>query len=58
VRLKAFAEVQRIVTEDVATIFGYERGVMYVQDPRLKGVGRRVAGGSPDYTAAYLTEQP
>jgi oligopeptide transport system substrate-binding protein len=58
VRFRAFAEIQRIVIEDVATILAYERGVMYVQDARLKGVGRRVAGGSPDYTSAYLTDAP
>jgi oligopeptide transport system substrate-binding protein len=58
VRLDAFAQIQRILIEDVAMILAYERGVMYVQDARLKGVGRRVQGGSPDYTTAYIVEDP
>jgi oligopeptide transport system substrate-binding protein len=57
-RMAAFAEVQRILIEDAVIILGYDRGVMYVQDARLKGVARRVAGGSPDYTAAYITDGP
>ncbi len=56
VRLKAFAEIQRILIEDAVTILAYERGVMYVQDARLKGVGRRAMGASPDYTTAYIVE--
>jgi len=54
-RLNAFAEVQRILIEDVVVLLAYERGVMYVQDPRLKGVGRNSIGSTPDYTMAYLT---
>jgi oligopeptide transport system substrate-binding protein len=58
VRLKAFAEIQRILIEDAAVILAYERGVMYVQDARLKGVARRAMGASPDYTTAYIDEDP
>jgi oligopeptide transport system substrate-binding protein len=58
VRLKAFAEIQRILIEDAVTIYAYERGVMYVQDARLKGVGRRALGATPDYTTAYIAETP
>jgi len=32
----------------------YERGLVYVRDPRLKGVERRVVGADPDYTNAYI----
>ena len=58
VRFAAFAEVQRILLEDCVIIPAYDRGVLYVQDPRLKGVGRRAVGGVPDYTTAYLVEAP
>ncbi len=54
-RLSAFAEIQRILIEDVVILPAYERGVMYVQDPRLKGVARNSIGPAPDYTMAYLT---
>ena len=58
VRFAAFAEIQRILIEDAVIIMGYERGVMYVQDPRLKGVARRAQGASTDYTRAYITPDP
>jgi oligopeptide transport system substrate-binding protein len=58
VRFAAFAEIQRIMIEDAVIFPLYERGVLYVQDPRLKGVGRRAVGGAPDYTTAYLVEAP
>jgi oligopeptide transport system substrate-binding protein len=57
-RLRAFAEVQRILIEDAVIIMAYERGVLYVQDPRLKNVGRRVIGPPTDYARAYITEEP
>jgi oligopeptide transport system substrate-binding protein len=56
-RMKAFAEIQRILIEQAAIFMTYERGVMYVQDPRLKGVGRRAVGTTPDYTTAYIDEE-
>ena len=58
VRMAAFAEMQRLIVEDVVVIMNYERGVMYIQDPRLKGVVRRQVGFEPDYTAAYLVDAP
>jgi hypothetical protein len=36
----------------------YERGVMYVQDARLKNVARRFMGPPTDYSRAYITEEP
>jgi oligopeptide transport system substrate-binding protein len=56
VRFAAFGEIQRILIEDVVVLPAYERGVLYVQDPRLKGVGRRAVGATPDYTTAYIDE--
>ena len=57
-RLRAFAEVERILIEDAALLLAYERGVMYVQDPRLKNVARRMIGPPTDYARAYITEEP
>ncbi|MEO8466881.1 MAG: peptide ABC transporter substrate-binding protein [Gammaproteobacteria bacterium] len=57
-RFAAFAEVQRLLLEDAVIIPAYDRGVLYVQDPRLRGVGRRAVGGTPDYTTAYLVATP
>jgi oligopeptide transport system substrate-binding protein len=56
-RMEAFAEIQRILIEDVVVIPNYERGQMYVQDPRLKGVARRAIGSESDYTRAYLVPE-
>jgi oligopeptide transport system substrate-binding protein len=58
VRMAAFAEMQRMLIDDVTVIMNYERGVMYIQDPRLKGVVRRQVGFEPDYTRAYLVDAP
>jgi oligopeptide transport system substrate-binding protein len=57
-RMAAFGEIQRILFEDAAIILNYDRGVMYVQDPHLKGVIRRAVGPEPDYTHAYVVENP
>jgi oligopeptide transport system substrate-binding protein len=57
-RMAAFGEIQRILIEDAAIILCYDRSVMYVQDPHLKGVGRPAVGPEPDYTHAYLVENP
>ena len=56
VRMDAFAEIQRIIYEDAVILPHYERGVVYVRDPRLKGVVRRAVGADPDYTNAYIEE--
>lgn len=56
VRMDAFNEIQRIIYEDAVILPHYERGVVYVQDPRLKGVVRRAVGTDPDYTNAYIEE--
>jgi oligopeptide transport system substrate-binding protein len=57
-RLRAFAEVQRILIDDAVIIMCYERGVMYVQDARLKNVARRAMGPPTDYARAYITKEP
>jgi oligopeptide transport system substrate-binding protein len=56
--MNAFGEIQRILIEDAVMLPNYERGRVYVQDPRLKDVVYRAVGTDPDYTNAYLTENP
>ena len=57
-RMDAFGEIQNILHEDVVLLPNYERGVVYVQDPRLRGVVRRAVGTDPDYTNAYIIDAP
>ena len=57
-RMAAFGKMQHLLNEDVVIIMNYERGVMYIQDPRVKGVARRAVGAEPDYTSAYLVDAP
>ena len=58
VRMDAFGEIQKILIEDAVILPNYERGLVYVQDPRLKGVVYRAVGTDPDYSNAYLVENP
>jgi oligopeptide transport system substrate-binding protein len=58
VRMAAFAEIQRILVDDVVIVLNYERGQMYVQDPRLKGVAHNAIGAERDYTRAYIVRNP
>ena len=53
-RMDAFGAIQKIVQDDVVIIPSYERGLVYVRDPRLNGIVRRVVGADPDYTNAYI----
>src|SRR5690554_463114 len=43
-RMRAFGQVQRIMHEDVVIIANYERGLVYVTHPQVKGILRRVIG--------------
>ena len=56
--MRAFDVIQREVIEDAAILLFYERGVMFIEDSRLKGVARRSIGPEPDYTGAYLVASP
>lgn len=53
-RMEAFAEIQRIIHDDVVIIPMYERGWSFVVDPRLKGFKRRAIGPEVDYNFAYI----
>jgi oligopeptide transport system substrate-binding protein len=58
VRMDAFGKIQKILIDDAVLLPTYERGRVFVQDPRLKGVVDRAVGTDPDYTNAYLVENP
>lgn len=53
-RMDAFGAIQKIIHDDVVIIPSYERGVVYVRNPRLNGIQRRVVGADPDYTNASI----
>ena len=53
-RMDAFAVIQKILIEEVAILPNFEDGVVYVVDPRMKGLSRRVASFDPDYTYVRL----
>ena len=55
-RMRAFGEIQRILLEQVAIIPNYERGRVYVAEPRLDGLIRRTIGPDPDYSRARIRE--
>ena len=55
-RMDAFAEIQQIIYDDAVILTHYERGVVYVRDPRLQGVVRRAVGTDPDYTNASIVD--
>ncbi|MEQ9004877.1 MAG: peptide ABC transporter substrate-binding protein, partial [Pseudomonadales bacterium] len=49
-RVDAFGEIQRILIDDAVILPNYERGVVYVTDPQLRGMVRRSVGPDPDFT--------
>ena len=53
-RMQAFAEIQRIIHEDVVMIPGYERGYVYVTHPQVRGIVRHVIGAETDFTNAWI----
>ena len=58
IRMDAFGEIQRMLIEDAVLLPNYERGLVYVEDPHLRGVVYRSVGTDPDYSNAYLVENP
>jgi len=57
VRMDAFGGIQRILIEDAAVLPNYERARLYVTDPRITGVVRRVAGFDPDFTHVRILDK-
>jgi oligopeptide transport system substrate-binding protein len=56
VRAAAFGAIQQILHDDVVILPEYERGAVYVVDPRLQGLVRRIVGPDPDFTGAWIAE--
>lgn len=46
-RVEAFAQLQRIMNEDVAILPNYERGLVYIKNGKLRGLQRIVVGPDP-----------
>jgi oligopeptide transport system substrate-binding protein len=55
-RMQAFARIQDILHEDVVNIPNYERGLVYVTHPQVRGIVRRVFGAETDFTYAWIEE--
>lgn len=54
VRMPLFAQMQKILIDEVPVLPTYESAEMYAIDPRLHGVGRARFGGDLDFRRAYL----
>lgn len=57
VRMDAFGEIQKILIDDAVLLPNYERARLYVTDPRVTGLVRRVAGVDPDFTHVRILEK-
>ncbi len=53
-RLKAFDQMQQIISDEVVIIPTYENVGLYVQHPQLQGVRRSVFGGDPNFRYAWI----
>jgi oligopeptide transport system substrate-binding protein len=53
-RNQLFAELQELIYRDVIILPQYERGYIYTQDKRLRGVRRSRIGGDPNFNYAYI----
>ena len=53
-RMDAFGKIQQLVHDEAVILPTYERGYVYVVNPRLKGIVRRAVGTDPDFTNAYV----
>ena len=56
VRMDAMGKCQQILFDDAVILPEYEQGIIYVVNPRLKGMVRQVVGADPDYTHAYVVQ--
>ncbi len=57
VRMDAFGGIQRILIKDAVTLPNYEDASLYVTDPRITGLVRRVAGFDPDFTHIRILDK-
>jgi len=56
VRMDAMGQCQQILFDDAVILPEYEQGVIYLVNPKLKGMVRRVVGADPDFTHAYVAQ--
>lgn len=57
-RMPLFGLIQQHLHDNVVILPNYERTVIYVQNPALKGMVRRVVGPDPDFSRAWIDPQP
>jgi oligopeptide transport system substrate-binding protein len=53
-RMDAMGNAQQILFDDAVILPQYEQGVIYLLNPKIKGVARRVIGPDPDFTYARI----
>ena len=53
-RMDAMARAERVVLDELAILPTYERVVIWVQNNRIKNVGRNTFGPDPDFTMAEV----
>ena len=53
-RMDAMGKAQQILFDDAVVLPQYEQGVIYLLNPKIKGVARRVIGPDPDFTYARI----
>lgn len=56
VRMPLFAQMQKLLIDDVPILPTYESAEMYAIDPRLRGVSRARFAGDLDFRRAYVEE--
>lgn len=56
IRMKAFSEMQSILIKEAVIIPQFERGIVYVENPHVKNITRRIFGGDPSFRYAYIEE--
>ncbi|MDE0756532.1 MAG: peptide ABC transporter substrate-binding protein [Pseudomonadales bacterium] len=56
IRMDAMAELQRIIHEEAVILPLYEQGVIYLLNPKVRGVVRKVVGADPDFTFARIVQ--
>jgi oligopeptide transport system substrate-binding protein len=56
-RMDAFGRIQRILFDDVVILPEYERGRVFVLDPRVEGLVRRAVGPDPDFSNVRIAAE-
>lgn len=56
IRMEAFSKLQTIIQEDLVIIPYLERGIVYVENPGISNVARRIFGGDPSFRYASIIQ--